>query len=160
LTTLPGGLYQALLNNDTFGKGSAAPSTPDYRFIYESSALALARTDPNLRLARLPREVALSDASMETYYAQTSVTIPGLSKDDPPVTIPASRVTWGITLLNTSKNSANAIAFLRFLLAADKGGALQQAAGPEPILPALVSRGDYTKVPAELRPLLSVSTLP
>lgn len=41
-----------------------------------------------------------------------------------------------------------------------KGGALQQAAGPEPILPALVSQGDYTKVPAELRPLLHVSTLP
>ena len=154
------GLYQALLNNDTFGKGSAAPATPNYRFIYESSALALARTDTNLRLARLPAEIALSDSSLENYYAQASVTIPGLSKGDPPVTIPASRVTWGITLLNTSKNSANAIAFLRFLLTPGKGGALQQAAGPEPILPALVSQGDYTKVPADLRSLLRSTELP
>ena len=153
-------LYEALLNNSTFGKGNRAPSTPDYRFIYESSALTMAKNDSSIRLARLPAEIALSDSSIEKYYAQASVTIPGLSKDDPPVTIPASRVAWGITLLNSSKNSANAIAFLCFLLTPEKGGALQKGAGPEPIVPALVDEDDYSKVPAELRPLLRVSASP
>lgn len=148
------GLYQALLNNDTFGKGSAAPSTPDYRFVYESSALAMARTDPSVRLARLPAQVALSDSSLEKYYAQASVTIPGLSKDDPQVTIPASRVAWGITLLKMSKNTANALAFLRFLLTPDQGGALEKATGPQPITPAIVSQGDYARIPTDLRPLV------
>lgn len=152
------GLFQALLSNDTFGK--TPPPTPDYRFVYESSALAMARKDPSVRLARLPAQIALSDSSMDKDYAQASVTIPGLSKSDPKVTIPASRVTWGITLLNASKNRGNAIAFLRFLLTPDQGGALQKAPGPEPILPAIVSRDDYPKVPAELRPLLQISGLP
>jgi len=151
-------LFHALLNNDTFGK-TPAPA-PDYRFVYESSALAMARRDPSIRIARLPAQTALSDSSMDKYYAQVSVTIPGLSKDDPKVTLPASRVTWGITLLNASENRVNAIAFLRFLLTPDQGGSLQKAAGPEPIVPAIVSRGDYARVPAELRPLVRVSTLP
>ncbi len=153
-------LYEALLNNNTFGKGGSAPSTPDYRFVYESSALTMARNDPSIRLARLPAEIALSDSSIEEYYAQASVTIPGLSKDDRPVTIPASRVAWGITLLNSSKNRANAIVFLRFLLTPEKGGQLQKAASPEPIVPALVDKGDYSTVPEELRPLLRVSAYP
>ena len=154
------GLYDALLNNNTFGKGSSAPSTPDYRFVYQSSALTMARSDSSIRLAHLPAKIALSDSSLEKYYAQASVTIPGLSKNDPTVTIPASRVAWGITLLNSSRNRANAIAFLCFLLTPEKGGALQKAAGPEPILPALVDEDDYTKIPEELRPLIRVSAGP
>jgi len=66
----------------------------------------------------------------------------------------------GEVVLFESSDRVTSIAFLRFLLTPGKGGALQQAAGPEPIQPALVSPGDYSKVPAELRPLLSVSTLP
>jgi molybdate/tungstate transport system substrate-binding protein len=149
------GLYQALYKNDTYRDGDKTPAPPaDYHFAYEHGALATARTDPNVRLARLPAEIGMSDSSLEAFYSQASLSISGLAKDDPHVTIPGSRVTWGITLLNKSKNTANAIAFLQFLLTPGKGGALQQTTGPEPILPAVVSVDDYAKVPDTLRPLL------
>ena len=149
------GLYQALYKNNTYRDGDKSPApAADYRFVYEHSALTMARTDPNVRLALLPAEVAMSDSSQEAFYSQASLSISGLAKDDPPVTIEGSRVMWGITLLNSSKNPENAIAFLQFLLTPGKGVALEQETGPEPIVPAIVSKDDYTKIPDTLRPLV------
>jgi len=158
------GLYKALYKNDTYHEGDKTPAAPadarslidrsDYHFAYEHGALATARTDPNVRLARLPAEIGMSDSSMESLYAQVSLSISGLASDDPHVTITGSRVTWGITLLNKSMNTANAIAFLQFLLTPGKGGALEQTTGPEPILPAVVSQDDYARIPDVLRPLV------
>jgi molybdate/tungstate transport system substrate-binding protein len=155
------GLYQALYKNDTYRDGDKTPAPPaDYRFAYEHGALAMARTDPNVRLALLPAEIAMSDSSQETFYSQASLSISGLASTDPHVTIKGSRVTWGITLLNSSKNPANAIAFLQFLLTPGKGGALEQTTGPEPILPAVVSQDDYSRIPDVLRPLVSTTSQP
>ena len=95
---------------------------------------------------------------MESLYAQVSLSISGLASDDPHVTITGSRVTWGITLLNKSTNTANAIAFLQFLLTPGKGGALEQTTGPEPILPAVVSQDDYSRIPDVLRPLVRTTS--
>ena len=120
----------------------------------------MARTDPNVRLARLPAEIGMSDSSLEASYRQASLSISGLASTDPHVTIKGGRVTWGITLLNKSTNTANAIAFLQFLLTPGKGGALEQTTGPEPILPAVVSMDDYSKVPDTLRPLLKAISQP
>jgi molybdate/tungstate transport system substrate-binding protein len=155
------GLYQALYKNDTYRDGDKTPAPPaDYHFAYENGALATARTDPNVRLARLPAEIGMSDSSMESLYSQVSLSISGLASTDPHVTINGSRVTWGITLLNSSKNPANAIAFLQFLLTPGKGGALEQTTGPEPILPAVVSQDDYSRIPDVLRPLVSTTSQP
>jgi molybdate/tungstate transport system substrate-binding protein len=164
------GLYQALYKNDTYHEGDKPPATPvdprtifdqsDYRFAYEHGALAMARTDPNLRLARLPAGIAMSDTSLESFYSQASLSIRGLANDDPHVTIKGSRVTWGITLLNKSANTTNAIAFLQFLLTPGKGGALEQTTGPEPIFPAVVSNDDYSKVPETLRRLVKAVPQP
>ncbi len=155
------GLDQALYKNDTYRDGDKSPAPPaDYRFVYEHSALTLARKDPKVGLALLPAEIAMSDSSQEAFYSQASLSIPGLAKDDPHVTIKGSRVTWGITLLNSSKNPENAIAFLQFLLTPGKGPALEQETGPEPIVPAVVSKDDYTRVPDTLRPLVKVIPQP
>jgi ABC-type molybdate transport system substrate-binding protein len=155
------GLYRALYKNDTYREGDQTPAPlADYRFVYEHSALALARIDPDVRLALLPAEIAMSNSSQEAFYSQASLSISGLAKDDPNVTIKGSRVAWGITLLNSSKNPANAIAFLQFLLTPGKGPALEQTTGPEPILPAIVSKEDFARVPSELRPLLNVNSKP
>jgi molybdate/tungstate transport system substrate-binding protein len=155
------GLYQALYKNDTYRDGDKTPAPPaDYRFSYEHSALAMARTDPTVRLALLPAEIAMSDSSQEAFYSQSSLSISGLASDDPHVTIKGSRVTWGITLLNSSKNPANAIAFLQFLLTPGKGPALEQTTGPEPILPAVVSQDDYSRIPDVLRPLVRKTSQP
>jgi len=155
------GLYQALYKNDTYRDGDKSPTPPaDYRFVYEHSALALARTDPNVRLALLPAEIAMSDSSREAFYSQASLSISGLAKDDSPATIKGNRVAWGITLLNSSKNPEIAIVFLQFLLTPGKGVALEQETGPEPIVPAVVSEDDYARVPGTLRPLVKVIPQP
>jgi molybdate/tungstate transport system substrate-binding protein len=155
------GLYQAFYKNDTYRDGDkTSPPPADYRFSYEHGALAMARTDPNVRLALLPAEIAMSDSSQGTFYSQASISISGLASTDPHVTIKGSRVTWGITLLNSSKNPANAIAFLQFLLTPGKGGALEQTTGPEPILPAVVSQDDCSRIPDVLRPLVSTTSQP
>jgi molybdate/tungstate transport system substrate-binding protein len=155
------GLYQALYKNDTYRDGDKTPAPPaDFRFVYEHSALAMARTDPNVRLALLPPEISMSDSSQESFYSQASLSIRGLANDDPQVTITGSQVAWGITLLNKSRNTANAIAFLKFLLTPGEGPALQQTTGPEPIVPAVVSKDDYARVPDALRPLLKASSQP
>ena len=155
------GLYRALYKNDTYREGDQTPAPlADYRFVYEHSALALARTDPNVRLALLPAEIAMSDSSQEAFYSQASLSISGLAKDDPNVTIKGSRVAWGITLLNSSKNPENAIAFLQFLLTPGKGLTLEQETGPPPIVPAIVSKDDYARIPDTLRPLVKVIQQP
>ena len=155
------GLYQALYKNDTYRDGDKSPTPPvDYRFTYLHSALAMARKDPSVRLARLPAEIDLSDPSKQAFYSQVTLSIPGLATNDPHVTIKGSRVEWGITLLNSSRNSANAIEFLRFLLTPNKGGELEQTTGPEPIFPAVVSQDDYARIPEVLQPLVRVTSQP
>lgn len=129
----------------------------DYRFINESSALASARQDPIVRLARLPPEVGLSDSAKNEFYRKAVVTIPGLFKADPPMRVEGTRVTWGVTILNAARNRPNAIAFLAFLLDPNKGGALQKTFGPEPIIPALVTSSDRERLPKELQSLVGVA---
>jgi hypothetical protein len=53
-----------------------------------------------------------------------------------------------------------ATAFLEFLLTPDKGAALQKVTGPDPILPAIVSEEDYSRLPAELRPPVTTKPMP
>ena len=155
------GLYQALYKNDTYRDGDKTPApAADYHFAYEHGALATARTDPNVRLARLPAEIGMSDSSLEALYRQASLSISGLASTDPHVTIKGSRVTWGITLLSKSTNTANAIAFLQFLLTPGKGGFLEQTTGPDPIVPAVVSQDDSSRIPDVLRPLVSTTLQP
>lgn len=155
------GLDLALSRNNTYRDGdkTLAP-VADYRFVYEHGALAMARKDPSVRLARLPAEIAMSDPSKEAFYKQASLLIPGLGPDDPHVTINGSRVAWGITVLNLARNPALATKFLQFLLTPDKGGELQKVTGPEPISPAFVSEEDYAKLPAALRPLVTTKPMP
>ncbi|MBV9507706.1 MAG: extracellular solute-binding protein [Acidobacteriia bacterium] len=147
------GLYQRMRDHYTITSGAAAPAS-DFRFSYESSALAAARQDSAVRLARLPAEVALSDSAKSAFYHKAVVSIPALFEGEPPIKVEGTRATWGITILNMAKNRANAVAFLEFLLNPGKGAALQKAAGPEPIIPALVSKSDHERLPEELRSLV------
>lgn len=150
------GLSQRMRDHYAITSGARMQSY-DYRFIYESSALAVARQDPTVRLARLPAEVALSDSARNEFYRKAVVTIPGLFEADPPMRVEGTRVTWGITILNAARNRANAIAFLAFLLNPKKGAVLQKALGPEPIIPALVTRSDHEKLQKELQSLVGVA---
>src|SRR5262249_1326885 len=133
--------------------------TYDYQFIYEHSAFAAFQADTtnSYRYAHLPAVIGLSDSALNRRYAEATIVIPGLHLPDssPVVRIPATRTTWGLTIMNTARNVENAVKFLQLLLG-PQGVALQAATGPEPISPPVVSRGDFGKVPDALRSLVTV----
>jgi len=139
IATAPGGLGTAF----------------DYQFAYEHGAAEKARTDPSYRYVRLPEEVNLGGAALDALYGRASITIPGLQSPGAAVraTLPATRVTWGITLLKAAPNPAHALAFLELLLGS-QGAELLKATGPTPLRPPLVSRRDFERLPASLQPLV------
>jgi molybdate/tungstate transport system substrate-binding protein len=153
-------LYDTLLSHYSITKASdALGKTYDYQFIYEHSAFAAYTADATktYRYVRLPATIGLSVSDLNPTYGAASVTMPDLQPPfvARPVKIPATRVTWGLTILETAQNRANAIQFLQ-LLFGSQGVALQAATGPMPISPPIVSHHDYAKLPDALRPLVAV----
>jgi molybdate/tungstate transport system substrate-binding protein len=143
--------------------GADAASRPvlgrdyNFQFIYEHSAAAAAKSNASFRYVVLPDRIDLSTAGLNSFYAQASVTIPGIG---PPgsmaaVSIPATRVAWGLTIVNTSANPENAIAFVNLMLG-PAGAAALTAHGPSPLTPALVSAADYARLPKSMQSRVTV----
>ena len=150
-------LYDDLLSHLVIGSAPGGLGTAfDYQIIYEHSAVNASRKDPAYRFVRLPEEINLGSSAQEARYARRSVTMPGLQSPGAtgPVTIPGSRVTWGITLLKAASHREQALAFLQ-LLCSDEGAALLDKAGPAAIHPAVASREDLARLPAALKPLVT-----
>jgi molybdate/tungstate transport system substrate-binding protein len=156
-------LYNALLEHyaviPAAGRGDAGPALGrefNFQFSYEHSAAAAAKRDPAYRYVRLPDRIDLSASNNETYYAQTSVTMPGLGSAGAPssVTIPASRAAWGLTIIKKNANQDNALAFAALVLG-PIGTAALNAHGPVPVTPAIVSAEDYKLLPSTLRALVA-----
>jgi ABC-type molybdate transport system substrate-binding protein len=153
-------LYDVLLGHYSINKATDKLGTTfDYQFTYEHSALAAFKADTTgtYRYLKLPDAVSLSNPQKNRRYRDASITIPGLHLpfSAPLAKIPGSRVVWGLTVLKTAHNKANAIKFLQ-LLFSSQGVALQTATGPAPISPPLVSHHDFRQLPAALRSLVDV----
>jgi hypothetical protein len=116
----------------------------------QHSALAAYTADAtkSYRYALLPDEVSLSNPKLNAHYREAAITIPGLGlpDTDTTVTIPATRVVWGLTIMKSAANPGNVIKFLQLLFGA-QGVALQTAAGPTPISPPVVSIKDSERLP-------------
>jgi molybdate/tungstate transport system substrate-binding protein len=141
-------------NRPTLGKDF------NFQFIYEHSAAAAAKSNPSYRYVALPDTIDLSTTSHNGHYAQASVTIPGVgpSVEIPSVTIPATRVAWGLTIPKRSANPENALAFVIMLLGSS-GVAALNANGPVPIAPALVTSQDYARVPKAMQSLVKAGPI-
>lgn len=151
-------LYDLLLEHYAVIKANdALGTTYDYQLIYQHSALAAYNADAtkSYRYALLPNELSLSDPKLNGRYREAAITIPGLGlpNTDTTVTIPGTRVVWGLTILKGAANSGNAIKFLQLLFSA-QGMALQTAAGPTPISPPVAGRRDFERLPKALRSLV------
>jgi len=151
-------LYDKMLSHYTITKEHGGLGKVfDYQFTYEHAARTTARADKTgtYRYVKLPDEVNLGVPALNGLYAKHGVTIPGLQTAGAAATarIPASRVTWGITLMNAAPNRDNALAFLQ-LLFSSQGAARLNAAGPGAITPPLVSEQDFAQLPASLKPLV------
>jgi ABC-type molybdate transport system substrate-binding protein len=145
----------AALPASTFGLKGTNATYPlyDYVLSYEHSALALAKTNPNYRYVNLPDEINLGAPEQNDLYRRAVVVQPGVPGTTPFVKIPGTRVIWGATVLHDAPHSANGIQFLAFLLGQMGTDALRTN-GPTPISPAVVSPGDYPKLPASLQALV------
>jgi molybdate/tungstate transport system substrate-binding protein len=131
----------------TLGKGF------DFQLTYEHNARATASANPDYRYVNLPDEINLSDPAKDAYYRQNAVVvIPGLGtpRSARTIAVPGAHVAWGITLLKDAPNRENAIKFLQLLLGPTGKVSLNEN-GPAPISPALVSPGDFRKLPESLR---------
>jgi molybdate/tungstate transport system substrate-binding protein len=136
--------------------GPALGDRFDFQFIYEHSARAMARSNPDVRYVALPAGIDMSDPAKDAYYRQHAlVVLPGLGTPHSArtVAVPGARVAWGITVLNTAPNRENAIRFLQLLLG-QTGTAMLAEVGPVPVAPALVSPADFRYLPEALRPLV------
>jgi ABC-type molybdate transport system substrate-binding protein len=154
-------LYNALLEHYEvlpaaagLGTGPALGREFNFQFSYEHSAAAAAERDPAYRYVHLPDRIDLSASNNETYYAQATVTIPGIGSPGAPstVTIPGSRAAWGLTIVRQSANQDNALAFAALVLG-PIGTAALNTHGPVPVAPALASADDYRHLPPALRAL-------
>ena len=130
----------------------------NFQLIYEHSALATAQTNPNYRYVNLPGDINLGDTATNCYYQQAVIVEPDLLGTGF-IPLPASRVTWGVTILNNAPNAANAVSFLQYLLGTAGQSALTTN-GPAPIIPAVVSREDYRKIPSALQSLVQIGDYP
>jgi molybdate/tungstate transport system substrate-binding protein len=136
--------------------GPALGKRFDFQLIYEHSAQVLAAANPDFRYVSLPDEINLSDPNRNSEYANSAhIVLPGLGTPEsaPDITVPATRVAWGITMLKNAPNPRNATQFLELLLS-PAGTDLLRSNGPAPISPAQVSARDLAKLPASLRPLV------
>jgi ABC-type molybdate transport system substrate-binding protein len=156
-------LYNDLLEHVVIAgpvpSGSALGDRFDFQLIYEHSARAMASANPDVRYVDLPDEINMSDGAKAAYYAQHArVVLPGLGTPESArtVAVRGTRVAWGITVMKTAPNRANAIKFLQLLLSRT-GTAMLTAHGPTPVSPALVSRADFRNLPESLRPLVRMA---
>jgi ABC-type molybdate transport system substrate-binding protein len=133
----------------------------NFQFIYEHSAAAAAKTNQSYRYVALPDRIDLSTASYNSDDAKAAVTLPGIGSPgarSSPVSIPAARVAWGLTIPRKSANPENAIAFVNLVLGAT-GTAAFAVHGPAPIAPALVSVADYPRLPKSMQPLVQAGNV-
>jgi len=153
-------LYDLLLGHYSIAKSTdALGKTYDYQLIYEHSAFAAFNADmtKSYRYAKLPDEVSLSNPQLNRRYHKATITIPGLGLPDTEetVSIPGTRVVWGLTVMKSAANPANALKFLQ-LLFSPQGVALQAAVGPTPISPPIVNSKDAARLPHLLRSLVQI----
>jgi molybdate/tungstate transport system substrate-binding protein len=142
------GLYNGLLEHYMTPATGTLGKDFSFQFTYEHNAAATAKRNPAYRFIHLPDRLDLSADANNAVYGQARVTVPGLGVPGTAasVTIPASRAAWGLTIPKTSANVDGAVAFLN-LLFGPVGTAALTANGPAPIVPAVVSRGDRSRLP-------------
>jgi ABC-type molybdate transport system substrate-binding protein len=162
-------LYNSLLEHyaviPSATRADAAPAPAlgaDYSFqlTYEHSAAAAAAANSAYRYVRLPDEIDLSNPGNNRGYSRSAVTMPGLgiAGAAAAVTIPATSVAWGLTIVKKTPNQENAMAFVNLLLG-PTGTAALNLHGPAPITPALVSPDEYARVPKTIRALVTAKPI-
>jgi molybdate/tungstate transport system substrate-binding protein len=147
-------LYDNLLDHLVATAAQGSPSITlgkgfDFQLVYEVSAYASAQSNPDYHYVNIPDEINLGDPTKNDFYRQAEIAVPDLWGTGLAV-IPGHSVTYGVTIMKTAENPANAIAFVQYLLGSNGQAALRSALF-KVVSPAKVSRQDYRKLPNALR---------
>jgi molybdate/tungstate transport system substrate-binding protein len=102
----------------------------DYIFIYRSVA-----EQHELRYIVLPDEINLKKAELSDFYKTASVRLTG-RKPGTFITKVGKPIVYGVTIPKDAPNRELALAFLSFLLDADKGAAILEKNGQSSVVPS------------------------
>ena len=104
-------------------------------------------TDANIPYVTLPAQINMGDPSLNSTYAKATYTDPKTG-----AVTKGSAIVYTITILNTAKNKAGAIAFVQFLFSS-QGQAFFTNDGLSAVTPKV--SGDATAVPSQLQSLFT-----
>ncbi len=110
--------------------------TLDYIFLYRSVAI-----QHGLKYLALPREVNLSDISLDTLYRRVSVVVRGTPPESA-ITMHGEPMVYGLTIPRNAPNESMAIEFLKFFLAPSGGQAIIKLMGQTALVPSVVENSD------------------
>jgi molybdate/tungstate transport system substrate-binding protein len=114
----------------------------DAGFFYLNEA-----TDANIPYVTLPTQINMGDPSLNSTYAKATYTDPKTG-----AVTKGSAIVYTITVLNTARNQAGAIAFVQFLFSS-QGQAFFTNDGLSTVTPKV--SGDATAVPSQLQSLFT-----
>ena len=115
----------------------------DYIFIYRSVA-----EQHELEYVVLPDEINLSRAELANLYKSASVRLTGKTPGTV-ITKTATPIVYGVSIPKNAPNREDALAFLAFLLEAEKGGAILEKNGQTLVVPSPTDTFD--KLPQSLK---------
>jgi molybdate/tungstate transport system substrate-binding protein len=115
----------------------------DYIFIYRSVA-----EQYGLEVVSLPDRINLKKSEFADFYRTASVRIAG-KEPGSFITKSGEPIVYGVTVPRAAPNREAALAFLKFLLDADKGGAILERSGHTLLVPS--PTGSFERLPPCLR---------
>ncbi|MFC1737638.1 extracellular solute-binding protein [Planctomycetota bacterium] len=116
----------------------------DYIFTYRSVA-----EQHKLRILVLPEEINLKKEELSDFYKSASVRLTGKRKGAFMHKV-GEPIVYGVTIPKNAPNRKVALAFLAFLLEADKGGAILEKNGQTFMVPSPTDT--FNKIPNSLKP--------
>ena len=116
----------------------------DYIFIYRSVA-----EQHHLEYLILPDEINLKNPAFADFYNTASVQLSG-KEPGTFVTRTGAPIIYGVTIPSNAPNRDEALAFMAFLLDADKGGAILETNGQMSLVP--LPTDTFDKIPENLKP--------
>ncbi|MEA3226324.1 MAG: substrate-binding domain-containing protein, partial [Planctomycetota bacterium] len=115
----------------------------DYLFTYRSVA-----EQRKLDFITLPDQINFKKPELSEFYRRASVRLTGKKKGSF-ITHVGEPIVYGVTIPNNAPNPELALAFLSFLLDADKGGAILEQNGQSSVVPSPTDT--FEKLPKSLK---------
>ncbi len=124
----------------------------DYAWEYLSVAI-----QHGLKYVIMDDHINMGNYQYDSFYKQAGVRVSG-SEPGTFIVRNGQSVTYGVTMIRQAANEPEALLFLRFLLASEKGLKILETMGQPPFVPARVpGREMFQTLPASLQDMVTIS---